>query len=245
MLRLLLDNTAMGKSRKKLNTLKKKTGTLLNVLLTEHAKLTIIIGITLLCCLFIYVYKHPASISAHNTPIEVLPKKLEGWTGKEAFLAVPMKNNRYASLLFTDALGQSVRFISYQRQNEKNEQLHYPEDCLRANGYLDATATPCPLSLGQTTIPFKKIVATRGTQAIVHYYVVFSGDGEALTYGGLRKRTGLKHFGALIEKRLQLNRNNDQLFLFTITATGPAPSDSDARVQSLLRAIPENYFPKR
>ena len=114
----------MGKSKKKLTSLKKNTSDVVNILITEHAKLSIIIGLTLLCCIFIYIYKHPASVANQATPIELLPKKLENWTGQDVFLAVPMKNNRYASLLYTNAAGQTVRVISYQRQNEKNELIH-------------------------------------------------------------------------------------------------------------------------
>ena len=233
----------MAKSKKKLLSVKKQTSALINILITEHAKLSIIIGLTLLCCIFIYIYKHPASVATQVTPVELLPKKMGEWTGKDVFLAVPMKNNRYASLVFTNGDGQTVRVISYQRQNEKNEILHYPEDCLRANGYFDVTASIRELRIGKNTIPFRKILASRSTQTIVHYYVVFSGDGEALTYGGHRKNLELKNLGALVEKRLQFNRNNDQMFLFTITTRGPAPEDSDSRIQALLNAIPLNYFP--
>lgn len=235
----------MAQIKKTLNFLKNQLGDLANILLTEHSKLAIIITITLLLCLFLYVYKHPASVPAKAAPIELLPRTLGTWKGEEVFLAVPMKNNRYCSLLFTDSFAHQIRFISYQRQNEKNEQIHYPEDCLRANGYNETIESVVPMLLGDREIFFKKILATRGTQSLCHYYVVFNGLGEPETYGANRKVFGLSHFQKLVERRLQLHRNNDQLFLFTITGTGRLSEDLDSQVQSLIQAIPSSFFPRK
>lgn len=233
----------MAKRKNKVSAFKKQAGEILNILVTEHAKLTIIIGITLLACLFLYVYKHPVSVPTRATPIELLPRVLGTWRGEDVFLAVPMKNNRYCSVLFTDPRGHKIRFISYQRQNEKNEQLHYPEDCLRANGYVEDTQSLLPLVAGTREVFFKKITATHGAQSICHYYVVFSGDGEAVTYGKHRQDFGVAHFQQLLERRLQLHRNHDQLFLFTLTTTGGFSADTDAQVQELLSAMPAAFFP--
>jgi hypothetical protein len=233
----------MAMAKKSLKTLKKKTAALFDILLSEHAKLTIIIGLTIFACLFIYIYKHPASVPNQTTPIELLPLTLGAWKGEPVFLAVPMKNNRYRSVVYTDTFGHQLRFISYQRQNEKHEQLHYPEDCLRANGYFDTSESSVPLVIGEREICFKKIVASRGVHRLCHYYVVFSGNGEPVTYGVHRQDIGISNFQKLLAQRLQLHRNNDQLYLFTLTATEEFPAAIDARVQSFLQAMPLGFFP--
>ena len=110
---------------------------------------------------------------------------------------------------------------------------------LKANGYSLDTTQLLSVRLSTNTITLKKLVASHGTAAIIQHYAILTDTGESITHSSLQKNRGLR---SLLQQRINLRRENDQLFLLTLT---DPRGDTDSLVQDFMQAIPAQYIPSK
>lgn len=224
-----------------LQKFKKTSALFINNLLREHAKLTLIILLTLatLFCLLFYI--NPPAEKTDHAPIQFLPKRINNWQGEPARVGIVFKNNNYNTSTYTDHQTKtSIQFVSYQRRNEKDNQIHYPEDCLRSIGIFKFETSIIPIKLGTRTVYFKKLLALQGDQTLLQYYTIFTKHGDNFLYTTDENL----NIRALLSRKFSAKRSLDQIFRFSVQTEPTKAKQAEKEIIKLIQEFPEEFWPK-
>lgn len=226
----------------KFKNIKKYISFAIAELINEHSKLLLIVILSLVVFLGVYLYVSPPSQDLWQAPIQFLPKQICAWRGTDVPIGISFKNNQYKSAKYFDpATGIEIHFISYQRRNEKYNQIHYPEDCLRSVGIFNFKEKTIPINIDGKIINFKRLYGQDKSRIIIHYYVILTRTGENFFYTG--QDTSL--FKLLIRK-YSIRRVQEQIFRFTCELR---PNDNkiniaDSKLIEFIQTVPLEFWPK-
>jgi hypothetical protein len=227
----------------KFKKIKKLISESISVLINAHSKFLLILVLSLVSFTVMYFYISPPSQDIQHAPIQFLPARICEWRGADVPTGIRFKNNQYKSAVYFDPLsGVEVQIISYQRRNEKYNQIHYPEDCLRSVGIYDFKESFVPLTVAGKTIVFKRLYGEDNSRGILHYYVILTKAGENYFYD----KPGAQLFGLLLRK-YSLQRAQEQMFRFTCQLRHQDKYKlglADQKIVEFIQGVPKEFWPK-
>lgn len=230
--------------RVRLKKFKKIISDNIAILVNEHSKFLLILILSVVFFAAMYLYISPPSQNIQHAPIQFLPDNLFCWRGADVPTGIRFKNNQYKSAVYFEPLsGVEIQLISYQRRNEKYNQIHYPEDCLRSVGIHNFEESFVPLTIDGKTITFKRIYGEDTTRGILHYYVILGKGGGNYFYA---RHGGTQLLGLLIRK-YSLQRAQEQMFRFTVQVRRRDKSKlgvADQKIIQFIQCIPVEFWPK-
>lgn len=229
--------------RVKFKKIKQKLSVIISTLITEHSKFFLILILSLLAFLVMYLYISPPSQDIEHAPIQFLPGQICNWRGADIPTGIRFKNNQYKSAQYFDPnSGIEVQFVSYQRRNEKYNQIHYPEDCLRSVGIFEFKENLVPIEVAGRKIIFKRLYGEDNNRGILHYYVILTKQGDDFFYA--EKNPSL--FKLLVRK-YSLKRAQQQIFRFSCQLRHKDKYKlvlADQKIKEFIQNIPKEFWPK-